>query len=318
MSGWIPETYDPNDKPYRSSIRGVIKPNVNLKEDNPDWLQGIYYQGDSNSCVGNSTAAAYRYVARKLKGSNQASSALLDDPARLLIYYNARILPELEWNKISATPGVDQQPPAVTDDGCQNRNSFKSLNVYGVCPEDSWRFKVIPDSGQVERVNNLPPVDAYTAAKGSHAVEYCRLDPDHPAEVERDLSLEEKKAVGIVTLMQLKQCLSEGFPVVFGFRYYWEHPNFELQGNRWVLPALDESKQHQGPDWKWDADNNKWVSYGGHSVLAIGYDQSRQQVLCQNSWGDDWGDGGTFWIPYSWITDWEATDDFRMVRLIQK
>ena len=35
----------------------------------------------------------------------------------------------------------------------------------------------------------------------------------------------------------------------------------------------------------------------GHSVLAIGYDENRQQVLVQNSWGKEWGGIGTFWMP---------------------
>ncbi|KAI4182116.1 MAG: hypothetical protein L6R41_006192 [Letrouitia leprolyta] len=48
----------------------------------------------------------------------------------------------------------------------------------------------------------------------------------------------------------------------------------------------------------------------GHAVIAISYDESRGQVLYQNSWGSEWSKQGRFWLDYSWITDWEATDDF--------
>ena len=162
----------------------------------------------------------------------------------------------------------------------------------------------------VENLSTTPPEDAYVAAKAAKAVEYCRLDPDHPEEVEEELSLEEKKAVGIVTLIQLKQCLSEGYPVVFGFWYYWEQPPWVKHRNDiWELPALPADQQHKGPPHN---------GYGGHTVLAIGYDESRKQVLCQNSWGPEWSHDGKFWIAYSWISDWEATDDFWMIRLIDK
>ena len=51
---------------------------------------------------------------------------------------------------------------------------------------------------------------------------------------------------------------------------------------------------------------------GGHAVLIIGYDDTKERTIhgrhykgfleCQNSWGEDWGDKGFFWIPYEYIT----------------
>ena len=45
----------------------------------------------------------------------------------------------------------------------------------------------------------------------------------------------------------------------------------------------------------------------GHCVLVVGWDDSRG-LLCQNSWGTNWGDNGRFWMPYSFveIISWEA------------
>lgn len=37
---------------------------------------------------------------------------------------------------------------------------------------------------------------------------------------------------------------------------------------------------------------------GGHAYLCIGYDEKREALLCQNSWGKSWGKNGRFWIPY--------------------
>lgn len=314
--GWIPEKYDPNDKPYRSRLEGLIKPSVNLAEEHSDWFKEVYNQHDSGSCVANASAAAYRFLARKMNQDAQSDSHIMDDPSRLFVYYNARILPELENAKVSKDNTSMEQPPQVTDIGTHNRSAFKGLNIYGVCAEEKWPFKFTltrHENGKmyedVNHVNDCPPVDAYETAKASHAIEYCRLDPDHTETVENQLNMEERKAVGTVTLMQLKQCLSEGYPVVFGFRYFWKDLPGDGDQGEYVLPAVPESRQHQGPDRN---------DYGGHAVLAIGYDSSRQQVLCQNSWGSDWSNEGKFWIPYSWISDWEATDDFWMVRLIER
>ena len=35
---------------------------------------------------------------------------------------------------------------------------------------------------------------------------------------------------------------------------------------------------------------------GGHAYLAIGYEPAWEAVVCVNSWGRDWGDGGIFYL----------------------
>ena len=59
-------------------------------------------------------------------------------------------------------------------------------------------------------------------AKHTHAVEYCRLDPDHNDATEDMFNDKEKAAVGRMTLTRFKQSIHEGYPVVFGFNYYWK------------------------------------------------------------------------------------------------
>lgn len=59
---------------------------------------------------------------------------------------------------------------------------------------------------------------------------------------------------------------------------------------------------------------------GGHAVLIIGYDDTKEKTIhgrhykgfleCQNSWGEDYGEDGFFWIPYEYIT--YRTKDFGM------
>ena len=39
---------------------------------------------------------------------------------------------------------------------------------------------------------------------------------------------------------------------------------------------------------------------GGHSVVLVGYDAEKQQLIARNSFGMMWGDKGYFYIPYSY------------------
>jgi hypothetical protein len=40
---------------------------------------------------------------------------------------------------------------------------------------------------------------------------------------------------------------------------------------------------------------------GGHAVVAIGYDLTKQRILVRNSWGMRWGDGGYAWVPEAYL-----------------
>jgi hypothetical protein len=40
---------------------------------------------------------------------------------------------------------------------------------------------------------------------------------------------------------------------------------------------------------------------GLHAVVAVGYDDSRKQLIIRNSWGTGWGDGGYALLPYEYL-----------------
>lgn len=55
---------------------------------------------------------------------------------------------------------------------------------------------------------------------------------------------------------------------------------------------------------------------GGHTVMAVGYDDVKQVFIIQNSWGASWGDHGYFYMPYSFISSGNARD-FWTIRLVE-
>jgi C1A family cysteine protease len=46
---------------------------------------------------------------------------------------------------------------------------------------------------------------------------------------------------------------------------------------------------------------------GGHAFLLVGYDQNGFWI--QNSWGKDWGQAGTFWMPLGYVLNAALSHD---------
>ena len=98
----------------------------------------------------------------------------------------------------------------------------------------------------------------------------------------------------------MKACLTEGYPFVFGFSVYESFESEEV-ATRGIMPI--------------PAKNEKLL--GGHAVIAVGYDNSKQSFIIRNSWGTKWGIKGYFYMPYSYITDSNKSDDFWTIRLVE-
>jgi C1A family cysteine protease len=62
-----------------------------------------------------------------------------------------------------------------------------------------------------------------------------------------------------------------------------------------------------------DRYNPSGSDLGGHSTLIVGWDENRQCFYVRNSWGEKWGLGGYYWLPYS-VFNSEAWDKW-IVRL---
>jgi C1A family cysteine protease len=89
------------------------------------------------------------------------------------------------------------------------------------------------------------------------------------------------------TVADIRSCIATGYPCLVGFTVYESFEN-EQTANTGIMPQPNKAKERV---------------LGGHEVLFIGFDDSRQAFKVRNSWGANWGDKGNFWFPYSAAAD---------------
>ncbi len=157
------------------------------------------------------------------------------------------------------------------DSGAAIRDGVKSLVKLGVCSEKSWPYKIA-------KFTQKPPQSCYKQAADHQVTSYHRI-----------LSLEE-----------MRQCLAEGYPFVFGFTVYTAFESDAVaKSGKLDLPKPGEK------------------ALGGHAVCAVGYDDATERMLVRNSWGADWGKKGYFTMPYQYISDNNLADDLWTLRAFE-
>lgn len=152
------------------------------------------------------------------------------------------------------------------DAGAMIRDGFKVLAKTGAADEKLWPYNVA-------KFARKPPVKYFDTAARHKAIEYRRLNNQ--------------------SLDELKTCLAEGYPFVFGFSVYESFESDAVAANG-IVPMPQTNEQ----------------MLGGHAVLCVGYDDATRRFLVQNSWSDQWGDKGFFHIPYDYLTNPNLADDF--------
>lgn len=131
----------------------------------------------------------------------------------------------------------------------------------------------------IPKFKKKPSPDCYKQALNSQVLKYQRIDR---------------------SLQQMKTCLASGYPFVFGFSVY---ESFESQtvAKTGIVPMPLKNEQMMG----------------GHAVKCVGYNNDKQVFIVKNSWGEEWGDKGYFYLPYGYLTDPNLSDDFWAINLVE-
>lgn len=227
------------------------------KVDLRPFCSPVFNQGQYGSCTSQSLAAHLEFLELKEIHDNIVAPEEFD-PKSFIPFSRLFIY----YNERVIENTVN------TDAGAQIRDGIKSLMEWGDCKESNWCY--IPSN-----VFSKPTDVAYQEGLNHKISTYMRLE----------------------SLDDIKHCLSDGYPVSFGFTVFesFEGP---LTANTGIvsIPQLNEE------------------CMGGHAVLAVGYNDLTQMLIVRNSWGPTWGDHGYFYLPYEFVTNQDLSDDFWTIR----
>jgi C1A family cysteine protease len=164
----------------------------------------------------------------------------------------------------------------AADDGASVGDAIAASQKFGDCP-----YADLPTDSALVTV--APSIQAFADAIKHTALAATRVWGAN----DNGLAYHTKHCIAIL-----------GLPVPLGITVYESFESDKVANTGMVLmPAANEE------------------IVGGHCVVAVAYDDLNERVLCNNSWGPDWGLKGSFWIPYRYIFNSDYADDFHAITL---
>lgn len=249
----------------KAGVAEPVKVGLPVSVDLRAWCSAIEDQASLGSCTAQAGVGLVEYFENRAFGRHI-------DASRLFLYKVTR-------NMLGLTG----------DTGAFLRTTMGALVLFGVPPEEYWKYSTLPAEFDKE-----PPAFCYAFAQNYQAIQYVRLDPS-----------------GTLTsalLNRIKTNLAAGLPSMFGFTVYTSISQAATTG-KIPYPTAGESIR------------------GGHAVAAVGYDDNMKikntnpgavettgALLIRNSWGTGWGSSGYGWLPYDYVLRELAIDWWCLLR----
>ena len=162
----------------------------------------------------------------------------------------------------------DIEGSTSNDSGAQLTDGIASILTTGVCSEAEWPY-------DISKFTVKPVNQCYVDAKKNVLSQYLNING----------------------LQEIKSCLYQGYPFVFGFSVYQSFESDQV-AQTGIVPMPLRSEE----------------CLGGHAVLCCGYDDKMGCAIVKNSWGSGWGDNGFFYMPYQYISNQDMASELLTVR----
>jgi C1A family cysteine protease len=94
-------------------------------------------------------------------------------------------------------------------------------------------------------------------------------------------------------LQEMKSVLRSGYTFVCGITVYESfEDDYTARTGVMLMPNVQKEQ-----------------CLGGHALHFVGFDEKKQILIVQNSWGEGWGDKGYFYMPYAFASNPELMND---------
>ncbi|MDR1877297.1 MAG: hypothetical protein LBQ84_06700 [Flavobacteriaceae bacterium] len=275
--GWVPsEESDWADVPDFEVISSKYqnKASANGKNRIINFIETPFDQGNYATSTAVALARAYSVVYRNMTGMPYKNPGLYKEDAR--IFSPAYLFVTTKKTLKNGSPVYNISNPK---EGIKITDASKVLDTAGICVEARYPYPNTETTGKVgiknpANLTNPAPSGLSVWAKFNRGLLFIKLKQK---------------------IEKIKSAIDIQSPVVFGMTI----PLIK------DTPPLRNGKIHYGKtELIEDYNNSNFTGTDEQAMTIIGYDDTKQAFLVQNSWGKTWGGEGEetpegcFWLKY--------------------